>query len=126
MNNELCFSCFVLYIIPAFIYCDRVFISSDLGMEEAGVNGSLGLLDTQDMWQGVAGDKQEAVQGVHTYTLPPEQEVALLKAEGTKLRDENSRLAADKHKLEKARAARESLLHRKIIFLKPWETLKKC
>ena len=78
MNNELCFLCFVLYIIPAFIYCDRVFISSDLGMEEAGVNGSLGLLDTQDMWQGVAGDKHEAVQGVHTYTLPPEQEVALL------------------------------------------------
>ena len=78
MNNELWFLCFVLYIIPAFIYCERVFISSDLGMEEAGVNGSLGLLDTQDMWQGVAGDKQEAVQGVHTYTLPPEQEVALL------------------------------------------------
>ena len=44
-------------------------------MEEAGVtNGSLGLLDTQEMWQqGVTGDK-----GAHTYTLPPEQEVALL------------------------------------------------
>ena len=49
-------------------------------MEEAGVtDGSLGLLDTQEMWQqGVTGDKQEAVQGAHTYTLPPEQEVALL------------------------------------------------
>lgn len=78
MNNELCFLCFVLYIILAFNHCDRVFNASDLGMEEAGVNGSLGLLDTQEMWQGVAGDKQEAVQGAHTYTLPPEQEVALL------------------------------------------------
>lgn len=47
-------------------------------MEEARVTDSLGLLDTQEMWQGVAGEKQEAAQGAHTFTLPPDQEVAML------------------------------------------------
>ena len=47
-------------------------------MEEVGVTGALGLLDAQEMWQGAAGEKQEAVQGAHTFTLPPDQEVAML------------------------------------------------
>ena len=47
-------------------------------MEEVGVTGALGLLDSQEMWQGVAGEKQEAGQGVQTFTFPPDQEVAML------------------------------------------------
>ena len=47
-------------------------------MEEVGATGALGLLDAQEMWQGVAGEKQEADQGAQTFTLPPDQEVAML------------------------------------------------
>ena len=55
-----------------------IILFSDLSMEEVGATGALGLLDTQEMWQGVAGEKQEADQGAQTFTLPPDQEVAML------------------------------------------------
>ena len=46
-------------------------------MEETGVTGGLGLLSTQGWQQGEAGGRQE--QGAQPgYTLPPDQEVALL------------------------------------------------
>ena len=79
MNNVHCIVllifCFVYF---AFTYCDDIVDVSDPGMEDAGVTGSLGLLDTQEMWQGVAGEKQEAAHGGQTFTFPPDQEVAML------------------------------------------------
>ena len=76
MNNVYCTVLLIFCLVYrlAFTFCDVVVNVSDPGMEEAGVTGSLGLLDSQEMWQGVAGEKQEA----HTFTLPPDQEVAML------------------------------------------------